>query len=402
MIMKDTINTYSAVTIVSATMFGEGEKNQDRARWYGPGQIACICDGVTTSPYAERSAELVTQFAPVLFDNNKENNFQIICDLLIALRKEYQQDKIVIPDGTAPTIQAILRKVIQEKRKTSFQTTMVAVKIKCDEKTVATHIFKCGDSAFFAFSHEGELLSSSLTNSPVNNRATQNKRNNHYSLLDGISFGPGHQILVRVEGLLCHNKALAQQTNIGDTHLKNWIVCTPIENCGKVTYQIDNAQQPLPGLSLKPVDRLLVPRYLYGTKITSKGHRYYVLDYSSTVRVLSIEGELTSHSKIDQRGSTTLVLPDHFYKGYVESYQDRFPKGTHFVLCSDGFYNCFSDAKYLWQWLKNHAKTLSHKDERQSLLRQLHSQLDAKSGDDDISFVWAYPRTTNVIGTYQL
>jgi hypothetical protein len=314
----------------------------------------------------------------------------------MALREEYQQTEMVFPDGTSPAMQDVLRKVIQKKRASSFHTTMVAMKLACDEKKVVAHSLKCGDSAFFAFSHEGELLSSSLTNSPDNSQGTQNKRY-HSSLFEGMSFGPGDQILVRVEGLLSNNDALSRQTQIQKKHHKKWLVCAPIEVCGRDKPLTDKTPMALRKLCLRPVDRLLVPRYLHGTKLTSKGQRYRILDYSSTIRFLSTEGTNVSRSRISQRGTTTKVLPDHFYGGYVESYQDRFPPETHFVLCSDGLYSCFSDATYMWRWLRDHIRALSHKDERQSVLRRLHSMLNAKSGDDDISFIWVYPRKADIL-----
>ncbi len=393
-----TANTYNALTIVSAMMLGDDKKDQDRARWYGPGQVACVCDGLTSSPCSGQGAKLVTSFAPIIFDDDSEDKIQTMCNLLMALREEYQQSDLIIPDGTSPAMQDVLRKVVQEKRASSFQTTMVAMKIVRYEKTVTANILKCGDSAFFAFSHEGELLTSSLTHNPYKNRSIENKRNNSSFSFDGMSFGPGYQILVRVEGLLSHCKALAQQTQIRYKHLKNWLVCTPIEVCGLGTYPIDKGASALPRLFLRPADHLLLPKYLYGTQLTSKGQRYRVLDYSSTIRVLSAEGIGASRSRIAQRGSTTIVLPDHFYGGYVESYQDTFPLGTHFVLCSDGFYSGFSDAGSLWKWLRGNARALLHKDGKKAVLKRLHSDLEAKGGDDDISFVWAYPRKADVLG----
>ena len=206
-----------------------------------------------------------------------------------------------------------------------------------------------------------------------------------------MQLGPGDQILVRVEGVLSKYKELAQKTQIKNEHRKNWLVCKPIEVCSQGKHQIDICPVANRTLFVSPSDHLLVPKYLYGTQLTSKGHRYRVLDYSSTIRVISADGKDDSHSRIAQLSTTTRVLPDHFYAGYVESYQDTFPPGTHFVLCSDGFYGCFSDAKDMWRWLQDNAQALSHKDERKTALKRLHSTLSARSGDDDISFVWVYP-----------
>jgi serine/threonine protein phosphatase PrpC len=386
------------LTLLSEMAFGEGKKDQDRARWYGPGQVACVCDGVSSSPCSGQGAELVVSHAPVMFGGRDPDNLRTVCDLLMAWRREYEQSEITFPKGISPAMRDTLQKITREKQATSFQTTAVAAQIICGEKAVSVHILKCGDSAFFAFSNEGELLSSSLTHGPHNHRATPNKCNNHCCLFDGMSFGPGDQILIRIEGVLSNYRELGHRAQIQDKHLKNWLVCCPVEICGGGAHPIDSSRSPLHRLSLGPTDYLLVPRYLHGTQLTSQGQRYQVLDYSSTIRVLSADGPDASYNRIVQRGTTTKVLPDHFYSGHVESYVDCFPINTHFVLCSDGFYSGFSDARCLWEWLRHNAGALSHQDERQPVLKWLHSHLYARSGDDDISFVWAYPGKADAPG----
>ena len=218
------MNRYDALTIVSPMMFGEDEKDQDRARWYRHGQIACVCDGVSSSPHSDRAAEMVVSYAPVMFDGRGPDNLRTICDLLMARRREYQQSEITFPKGISPAMRDTLQKVIWEKQAISFQTTLVAAEITCSEKAVSVHILKCGDSAFFAFSGQGELLSSSLTSGP-NNTAIWNKPDNRSRPFDGMSFGPGNQILVRIEGFLSNHRELAQRTQIQDKHLRNWLVC---------------------------------------------------------------------------------------------------------------------------------------------------------------------------------
>lgn len=394
-----TVNSYTALTIVSAMMFGEDSKDQDRARWYGPGQVGCVCDGVTSSANSGEAAELSASFAPVLFEGSIKDKLSTLCGLLMARRQELQQSSVVVPDGTPLGMQDLLRKVIREKRSISFQTTMVAVKLVCEEKAVRAYILKCGDSAFLAYSGEGELLSSSITYpySPGNHEETANRRTNFSSSRE-MSFGPGDQILVRVEGLLSEYKGLAERAGIKNEHIDNWLVCTPMDVCYSHDIVNENTLQRRP-LSLKVADQVIVPRYLYGTQLASKGQRYRFLDYSSTIRLVSVTGPNALADQIGQHGSTTMVLPDHFYCGYIESYQDRFPVGTQFVLCSDGLYSSFLDARRLWTWLHDNARALSHKDERTPVLKQLHSRLHAKGGDDDISFVWIHPRRSDVIGT---
>ncbi len=379
-----TNDEYSAVTIVSGMIFGEAKKDQDRARWYGPDQIACVCDGVTSSPQSGRAAELVTQFAPIMYGSNNKNNLQTICDLLINLRKEYQQSEAVLPESISTSMKKMLHKIMQEKKAISFQTTMTAAKFECMNKTVTANILRCGDSAFFAFSGEGELLSSSLNFNPDNNNS---------SLYDSFYFRSGDQLLVRFEGLLSNNEDLAKNSRIKKEHTKNWLVCNPIEICSCNTNTLEECSWNLPKLSLNKTDHLLIPKFLYGTQLFSKGERYFVLDYSSAIRVISSNKPYPEQQKIIQRGSTTEVLPDHFYQDRIESYKDCFPVKTHFVLCSDGFYNSFSEAKHMCDWLQDNARLLKNPEKRQPVLRELHSNLNSKTGDDDISFIWIYPKS---------
>jgi hypothetical protein len=79
---------YAAIVVVSPLVHGEDKKDQDRARFFEPGQSACLCDGVTSSPDSAQAAELVTSFAPTLFQGNVAERLGVLCDLLMALRQE--------------------------------------------------------------------------------------------------------------------------------------------------------------------------------------------------------------------------------------------------------------------------------------------------------------------------
>lgn len=75
--------------------------------------------------------------------------------------------------------------------------------------------------------------------------------------------------------------------------------------------------------------------------------------------------------------------------------QDRFALDTHFVLTSDGFYGCFENPADLWSWLIRHREGLQDPPERQELLDALHHTLQEGHSDDDISFVWVFPRQSD-------
>ena len=60
-------SNYTAITVISPLVDGTEKKDQDRAQWYEPGQIAALSDGVTTSLYSQNAAEIVTLFIPSIF-----------------------------------------------------------------------------------------------------------------------------------------------------------------------------------------------------------------------------------------------------------------------------------------------------------------------------------------------
>ena len=387
-------NPYTATTVVSPMMLGEEAKNQDRVRWSGPDQTACLGDGVTSSPHADKAAELAVSLAPGLFKGNTKERLSMLCDLLTTRRQESLQEDITIPEHIPKAMRSMLQKAIQSKMEYSHQTTLVAAQFTCDKHGVNTRTVKCGDSGFFAFSPESGLLFSSVRSKWINCRA--NAPHHRPGLASqGIQFGPGDDILVTVEGCLSQYKSLAKRTDLKEIYRPNWLVCRPVEvshNPDSSTRQAVESRT----LFLSANDRLLVPRYLWGQQLESKGKQYRLLRYASAIKPVVLDGVSDFRGRFDQSTSATQVLPDHFQGGHFDYVKDRFPPGTHFVLCSDGFYNSFCDAGELWTWLKDHAKTLLDENERQPLLEQLHRRLDRTAGDDDISFVWVYPKSTEI------
>ena len=386
---------YRGVTVVSPSMFGDEKKDQDRARWFEPGQIACDCDGVSSSPYSQRAAELVTNFAPVLFGDNDHSRLTLICDLLTALRQESQQNcNVALPIDTPVAMQPMLTRVIRQKLAASFQTTMVAAKFISREKSVIARVIRCGDSAFFASSPEGELLSSSLSfiKKPESSQEAIAQQSESSLAGNSITFGPGDEILVQVTGLLSQHSSLASRAGVRPEHQENWLVCHAVDSCHSDSHSYQRNLVELATLRLKRGDLLLVPKFLYGVQLTSESRQYRVLRFSTTMRSLPSSNGSAPTNRFSKHGSATMVLPDHFYRGRYDSYQDSFPIGTEFVLCSDGFYSTFADWHELWAWLTENANRLSREEERKDIVRDLHAQLHNKNGDDDISFVWVRPR----------
>ena len=368
-------------------------KDQDRARWFEPGQIASVSDGVTSSPNAANGAEIATLFSPALFKGNAQERVRVLCDLLLSHRQEYMLNhQINMPNGTSEFMQQKLRNIVQNKIAFSFQTTLIAAQFETNDETVFTRIIKCGDSAFFAFSPEGELLTSSLTSTSQCN--IESSGSVYHPLSHNpkrILFGPGRKILVQITGPLSDDQELALRAGISLKHIQNWIVCSPQDSCQDGQTEVQSLSERH-SVTLHLDDQLIIPKYLYGKHLTSQGTRYKLLRYSSAMKHIPRSGYCSIQPTLGGAGSSTLVLPDHFYTGDLEYYRDTFPRGTQFLLCSDGFYSAFQDWTELHTWLKSNAAVLGHIDSRRPALEQIHERLRDTKGDDDVSFIWATPK----------
>ena len=384
------IHTHEAIVLVSPLVNEEDVKNQDRAVWFGSQQVACVCDGVTSSPCSEQAAELSAACSPGLFKGPTRERLHMVCDLLQTRRQEYQaKSKIEVPDGTSPAMEQLLREIIQEKKQVAFQTTLVAAQFSRDQGDTRVHMIKCGDSAFIAFSPEGEMLSTTLTDS-VSSNSQPNSDHGHE-----IPFVPGIQILVRIEGELSDHASLARKVGIKKRHLSNWLVCSFMERCPG---QLDQSQTHVvssPSLALRQGDILLVPKYLYGTEVRCDGpQQYRGLTYSAAIRSPGNGMDCKRLESFAQCGSATKVLPDHGLNDEFESIIDTYPADTHFILCSDGFYGGFVNWSQMFRWLSTNHTSLRNNVDVPEILSGLHQGLSEHGGDDDISMVWIYPKRT--------
>lgn len=376
---------YIATTIISPLIDGAEKKDQDRAQWYEPGQTAALSDGVTTSLYSQQAAELVTLFIPSVFDGKLHERLEMLCDTLMAHRINCKTDTLSVDPNASPAMQKMLRRVIQDKTTISFQTTVIAVRLISDIKCVTAEVLKCGDSAMFAFSPQGQLLSTTLDS--MNPKEAGNKKVSENT----IQFGPGDEILVRVEGALSRFPHLHKKAGISTEYANNWFICKPIDQADEAT-KADRHLFDIQCFELKPRDLLVVPKYLIGVPQTCKNTRYRMIHYSSNIKPLFSKQSMASLINFEDRGCTTMVLPDHFYCGCYEHYQDRFSINTHFLLCSDGFYGAFDNWPELWTWLQHNKLNLESEVQKNNIMKKLHEQLQTKGGDDDISFIWIRPR----------
>jgi hypothetical protein len=132
---------------------------------------------------------------------------------------------------------------------------------------------------------------------------------------------------------------------------------------------------------------LFVPRYLMQRLGDQPGcGGYGLVRYSRSIR--PIRTRTYARLDLQSKSSVTAVLPDHFYAGVWDCFEELLPLDSDFIVCSDGFYTCFPYPEDIWNWLAANRAGLHDEAERDGLLASLHRRLHGRSGDDDISFVW--------------
>jgi serine/threonine protein phosphatase PrpC len=96
-----------------------------------------------------------------------------------------------------------------------------------------------------------------------------------------------------------------------------------------------------------------------------------------------------------RRGSPFVaVLPDGFDEetGNVLFDFEEYPEDVQLLLCSDGLYDGFLNFEGLRAWLSERRLKLVDSTLRQGCLGELHHNLTQNGADDDISFIWLYPK----------
>lgn len=365
---------------------GDEKKDQDRAIWFHASQVGCVCDGVTSSPFSSESAELVSHYSPILFSNEIGERMQVLCDLLMVMRNEKLSTNVNLQPEASKEMQIMLKKVVQEKIRYSHQTTVVATKLVRTDQCTLLKVIRCGDSMFFAFSPDGDLLSCSPFDDVVRECEQQEARKGGV-FLHKIDFAPGDEILAKFICTASKCPQVAAKAGIKTSCLNKWIICAPLDKCHR--NNINKTLQGKRNLCLESSDRLVVPIYLCGAAIKTGSRRYIHFPYSDFIRVIDSRPR---NNGFKNGGTVTAVLPDHFYTGDWTYFEDRFPLDANFVLTSDGFHNCFKNPKELWFWLNKHRKDLQDLTRQKQLLESLHQNLHKEHSDDDISFVWVYPK----------
>lgn len=383
---------FDAIVIRSPMQLGGEAKDQDRAVWSKIMATACVCDGVTSSPSAAQAAEIASQFSRVLFkdESHLKNSLRTLADLLVVHRLESQQAPVQTAPDTPEAMQAMLQEVARENLARSFQTTLVSAAFVPMDDMVAASVVWIGDSAFFAFSADGDLLASSLPHKEKSDRNRDCGVDELSCHSRAIRFAVGDEVLAKILCDASERPGLAQRAGIRTGSAGNWLICAPLDQVGQRSFSkgLSTNESNDVNLWLEPNDLLLVPRYLAEMPRDPQYRNYCRIRRCQAVRAL--KNPSGRQVALQDRSSVTAVLPDHFYTGGWSFFRERFPRDGQFVLGSDGFYSCFSSPKELWRWLNANKANLRSERRRVAVLADLHRSLHHKASDDDISFVWIF------------
>jgi hypothetical protein len=371
-----------AIVVRSPMSMGGETKDQDRAFWSAASRTACVCDGVSSSPYAAEAAETCAAFSPALFRNEEslENNLGALSHFLEVHRAEAQRASLIPPQGASQEMQALLRDIATEKLQQSFQTTLVAVCVRTVAEALELSVVVVGDSAFFAYDCDGTPIASSLSPilaEPLDGEGMPDTQ--------GIGVGYGDQIMAKVLGKASENPSLAKLAGLSEENAGSWLLCMPLDRCELGRTGERRGDRP-ERLMLRPNDVLVVPKYLVEPSRDPAFKAYCRLTYSKAVR--STRKQQDWVAPLRQKSPATAVLPDHYFTGNWSHFHEPLPANGSFVVASDGFYSCFANPADLWHWLNSNRKALHADPDREQVLQDLHAKLHRTCGDDDISFVW--------------
>jgi serine/threonine protein phosphatase PrpC len=99
------------------------------------------------------------------------------------------------------------------------------------------------------------------------------------------------------------------------------------------------------------------------------------------------------HDPLVHLSPITEALPDSYDEraSRILAHALACQEGMQVLLCSDGLYDTFATFAEIFQWLNENSAAL-RQERKEEAMRDLHSRLSSKKGDDDISFVWLFSR----------
>jgi serine/threonine protein phosphatase PrpC len=365
------------VVAVSPSQYGGESKNQDRARFDRRTQTACVCDGLTSSPHAAQAAKIMAQASSLILDEPKAY-LETASDYLLDCRRLALASPVKISSSVPVAIRPLVQESVRASLKTSYQTTLAAIRPKMERSHIAAKMVSCGDSGIFAFSPSGQLLFTTLKKE---RKTTENLAHIGRKTFD---FSPGDELMVESRGALVHYSRIVQKLNIQTPD--NWLLCRVLRRMEKTSQSPNGSCDG--ALKFHTHELLAVPRYLMTPVNSIRSRSLGRLHYSRFIHRISESWTDYSALTFNLQGHTTAAFPDAYRRNQYSIVDEYFSTDTDFVICSDGFYRCFSAPAQMWQWLAEHRNPLNLRASRKKLLDDLHGQLNQRCGDDDISFIW--------------
>lgn len=369
-------------TIMSPALEDGEPKDQDRAAWFPAVGVAALADGVTTSPYSQRAADILVEFAPILFRGDMTERLAGLSDLLFTFRLNTRFEPLK-SSATLPSLQKLIENAARTKLAQAYQSTLVGACFTPVDSGICAEIVSCGDSMFAAFDPAGQPIMITPADTQTDSEPAG----------DINEFGPGDNYLVKVVDNADGHEEICRTAHINTANAGNWYICRPVELCNRSGGKPSSYDNRARRVGKDTV--ILATKHLLGKIVDPIQPEYRVLRYSDTIRVVPASGPPQQYLIYKNKSAVTAVLPDHYAAGRWEHWKENFPAATHFLLASDGFYSAFENPHQMGRWLLDHSADLGMNAQKTPLLDELHAQLHGSVGDDDISFVWIRPAAGN-------
>ena len=157
---------YEALFLSSPASGEDGVKDQDRTAWDPQRLIACVCDGLTTTPYSTNAAEhLCLRLSEIMAGPQHSilPAMHTVCGELLEMRAQSINKPLLFDDAVPPVLHEMLRDVAMRDRQISFQSTAALLRItETPDSEHVARAFWCGDTGIFVFRHDGKLAWSNL------------------------------------------------------------------------------------------------------------------------------------------------------------------------------------------------------------------------------------------------
>ena len=372
---------WDVILVVSPSSVGD-IKNQDRARSYPASGIFAVADGVSSSPHSGAAAEIVADNCAALFRSELPAALLAISEILLAKRAEALRMPADIPSSIPTSMRAMMQRSMQEQMHDAYQTTLVAVAVNRIEEQLEFDAVVCGDSAYFCFTADGEVLATSYAEKTKADLPPNDGR------FQFVRYGD--DLLLKVTAPLLEVDIDIDAYHDADhLRLERWYVAEILDHHQGDANIAGAAQET--GAWIAFDTPLLVPSYLLERRVPEHGANYQTVKFSRMLKwqsVSELSGANAPSPSLRDGGVMTAVVPDHAVNGHWQHHRELLPRDAHVVLCSDGFYECFDQPADLLAWLTSHEGALRDTAKCEASMQSLHRLRGERQGDDDMSLIW--------------